>query len=124
MVRTMVAVVAAYFIFAVLSIALFAVTGRDAHGVETGWFLVASTLYGIAVAAAAGFIAARIARRSDLWAPTAVAVLIAIGAVVSLVMTPRGVSHWSQWAALLLMAPAAIVGGALALRRRGPRAGA
>ena len=75
------------------------------------------------VALAAGFIAVRIARRSDLWAATAVAVLIAIGAVVSLVMTPRDVEHWSQWAALLLMAPAAVVGGALALRR-GRRAAA
>ena len=91
MVRTMGAVVAAYFVFAMLSIALFAVTGRDAHAAAPTWFLVASTLYGIVVAMAAGFIAVRIARRSDLWASTAVAVLIAIGAVVSLVMTPRDV---------------------------------
>jgi hypothetical protein len=46
----------------------------------------------------------------------ALAVIIALGAAVSMIGTPAAGSRWSQWAALLLMAPAAVLGGLLALR--------
>ena len=117
MLRVIGAVVAGYIIFAVLSVLLFVVAGRDAHAMAPRWFLVGATAYGMLSAMVAGYAATRIAARADLRAALVLTAIIALGAVVSMIGTPAAASHWSQWAALLLMAPAAIIGGMVALRR-------
>ena len=118
MLRLIGAVVAGYIIFAALSVSLFMIAGRDAHAIAPGWFIVGATVYGMVAAIVAGFAATRIASRADLRAAMALAVVIALGAGVSMIGTPAVGSRWSQWAALLLMAPTAVLGGMLALRRR------
>jgi hypothetical protein len=122
MLRLIGAVVAGYIIFAVLSVALFVIAGRDAHAMAPGWFIVGATVYGMLTAMVAGYAATRIAGRADLRAAVVLTVIIALGAVVSMIGTPAAASHWSQWVALLLMAPAAVLGGMLALRRRSTEA--
>ena len=47
MIRSVLAVIAGYLLFAASAVALLAITGRDAHGEAPAWFIVASTLYGI-----------------------------------------------------------------------------
>ena len=61
----------------------------------------------------------RIARRAYNLAGIAVGSIIALGALVSLALSPAG-AIWSQLAALVLMAPAAVTGGLVA-RQRGSR---
>jgi MFS family permease len=114
--RTVLAVVAGYVIFAVSAVALFQLTHRAPHAATSLSFALVATAYGIAFAVLAGSIAQRIARRVDLLAPAGVALVIALGAAVSLMTTWRGAAHWSQWTALVLMAPSSILGGALARR--------
>jgi hypothetical protein len=69
-----------------------------------------------------GLIAAAIARRSDQRASRVVAAFIAIGAVLSMFTVPEGGSRMSMIAALVLMAPAALMGGVFYRRMVRPSA--
>jgi hypothetical protein len=116
--RTVAAVVGGYLIFALSAVALFHVTGRDPHAPQPIWFVAATVAYGIVFATLAGFVAARCARARPLRHAAGVAVLLALGATVSLVAHPGVGATWSQWGALILMAPSAVLGGYLAPRAR------
>lgn len=116
--RAVAAVVGGYLIFALSAVALFHVSGRDPHAPQPVWFVAATVAYGIAFAALAGFIAARCAPARPLRHAAGVAVLLALGATVSLVARPGAGATWSQWGALILMAPSALLGGCLAPRAR------
>ena len=116
--RTVIAVVIGYVLFALSAVVLFQVAHRDSHAATTIAFGIAAIVYGMAFAACAGLVADRIARRSDLWAPRMVAALIALGAMISLLATWRQGAHWSQWTVIFLMAPAAMLGGRASRARR------
>jgi hypothetical protein len=110
MLRGLFAVIAGYLLFATAAIALFAITARDPHAPAPLWYLAASTVYGMIAATAAGYMAAALAQRDDLRIPATLAVVIALGALASLSASGPG-AHWSQWAAIALMAPCALLGG-------------
>jgi hypothetical protein len=116
--RVVGAVLAGYAIFVVLTVAFFMLWGRDPHAAQPATFVVSAIIVGVIVAAGAGYTATLLAGRPDLKAAVAVAVMIALGAVTSL-LTSRAGATWSQWAALALMAPSAVAGGAVRLRGRG-----
>jgi hypothetical protein len=65
---------------------------------------------GIVLAMAGGWVAGWFGRRSDLVCGVLLAVIIALGAVASLISRPGRGAAWSQMAALVLMAPAALAG--------------
>lgn len=109
--RTVVAVVLGYMVFAVSAVLLFQLTHRAPHAQTTLGFGILATAYGIVFAAIAGWIAYRLAGRVDLVAPIGVAIIMVLGATVSLIASWRQPAHWSQWTAIFLMAPAAIAGG-------------
>ena len=109
--RTAAAVVIGYVIFSLSAVALFQLTHRAPHTATSPGFAAVATVYGMVFAAIAGMVAQRLARRMDLLAPVCVALIIALGATVSLVATWREAAHWSQWAAIFLMAPSSVVGG-------------
>jgi len=111
--RTVLAVVVGYVLFAVSAVVLFQLAHREPHAVQSLGFTLLAIAYGVAFAAIAGWVARRLSRRTDLLAPICVAGIIALGAVISLATTWREAAHWSQWAGIFLMAPAAIAGGAL-----------
>ncbi len=122
--RTLGAVVAGYVIFAASAVLFFQLAGEDPHASGTAVFMTFSVVYGILFASLAGYVAAVIARRADLVAAVLVAVVIALGAVGSLVMTMRsGGAIWTQVTAALILAPSALGGGWLRLRqlRKAPR---
>ena len=122
MLRALFAIIAGYLLFATASIALFAISGRDPYAPAPAWFLASSTAYGMIAATAAGYMAAALARRDDNRVAAAVSIVIALGALASLAAANPG-AHWSQWAALCLMAPCAYLGGlAFASRSRRRRA--
>ncbi len=119
MVRSVTAVVVGYLVFAVSAVALFALLGREPHAPASAGFMATATVYGIAWAGVAGYLAARIAGRRPLLHGGAVAAVIAIGAILSIPGRPDGGTIWSQLAALIFMAPSALAGGWLRQSARG-----
>jgi hypothetical protein len=111
--RLILAVITGYLVFSISAALFFQITGQDPHVTPSILFGIVSVLYGIVCAAMAGFVAARFASRSNLGASVAVGVLIAAGAVISLVFEGKHGQVWSQLSALLLMAPSAYGGGVL-----------
>jgi hypothetical protein len=118
MARSIIAVLLAYLIFAISAAALFAMRGRDSHFVPSIGVAIYSIAYGMAFACAAGYCAALIARRKPIAHAGAVAAIMAVLAIVSMVLQREG-SHWSQVSTLLLMVPSAIGGGWLKARGMG-----
>ena len=114
--RNAVAVVAGYLAFVLSAVAFFQLSGRNPHASQPLWFVVLSALYGIVFAGLGGALAARMAPSRGLASAAGVAFIVAAGAAVSLVTSPSADATWSQWAALILMAPAAYAGGRLAAR--------
>ena len=96
-----------YVIFATPAALMFNLMGWDPHGPASLPVVVASTAVGLIAAAIGGYVAVRIGRAR--WPGVVVAVLIALGALISLVSSPGGGAIWSQLVALVLMAPAALL---------------
>ncbi|MEO7454893.1 MAG: hypothetical protein ABIY52_01430 [Gemmatimonadaceae bacterium] len=115
--RLLLAIVAGYAIFVVAALALFSGTGHDPHAAQPMIFMILAVAVGMLSAAAGGYVSALVYGQPKITAPRGLAFLIAIFAAVSLV-TSRG-AGWSQWSAMLFMAPAALAGGVLWLKRRG-----
>lgn len=118
MLRSVSAVVGGYLIFALSAVVLFHLSGRDPHAPQPLWFVVAAVVYGMGFAALGGIFAARLALGRGLLHAGIVAVVVALGASVSLVASPGAGATWSQWTALALMAPSAYIGGRIATRAR------
>lgn len=113
--RAITGVFAGYLIFALSAVLLFKLTNHDPHAPASMMFMVGSIAYGVAFAIIAGYVAQTISARRDLRATYALAILLAGIAAVS-ATSGAGKSAWSAVAALVLMAPAAIVGGMVRVR--------
>ena len=111
MVRSVIAVLAGYLVFGVSAVVLFKASGRDPHVPAGLGFMLLSSLYGIFFAAVGGFLAAWLARRYEFEHALAVAGLIAVAGAASLLTRPGQGAMWTELAALLIMAPAAMAGG-------------
>lgn len=116
--RHVLAVLAGYVIFALLSVALFALSHRDPHAAQDSVFVAFSLVYGILAAALAGYVAASIGRVNPLSHARTLALAIAAVAIVSLLSRPGAGSIWTQLASLVLFAPSTLVGGWLRARSR------
>ena len=103
--RSVIAVVLGYAVFAVSGGLLFRVAGRNPHAVQDLWFVILAVVYGMVFAGLGGALAARIAPSRPAVHAGLVTGLIAAGATVSLVKSSG--ATWSQWSAILLMAPCA-----------------
>jgi hypothetical protein len=117
-VRTVAGVIVGYLVFAISAALLFSLTGQNPHAAASIQFMMMTTIYGMVFAVIGGYVAEWLARAPAWRAAIAVGVVIAVGATVSLITSPRQDARWSQLAALVLMAPSALVGGWLALRTR------
>jgi hypothetical protein len=115
--RSVSAVLVGYLIFALSAVALFQLTGRDPHATQPLWFTISAVIYGIVFAGVGGAVAAWIAPQRPWLHAGVVAGILALGATVSLVASAG--ATWSQWAALVVMAPAAWLGGRLTTGSRG-----
>ena len=111
--RSVLAVVVGYLVFAVASFALFRVTGQDPHADASATFKTFAILFGVLFAAGGGYVAATIARRNSLAHGAAVGFLIALIAAISLRMLPPKAVVWTQISAIAMMAPAAVFGSVL-----------
>ncbi len=108
--RSVVVIVLGYAVFAGTAALLFRLSGREPHAAASAGFVALTVAYGVVFAAAGGWLAARLAGGHPLGHAAAVAALIATGAAVSLLFAGAP-STWSMWAALVLMAPSAVLGG-------------
>jgi hypothetical protein len=111
MLRSIGAVVAGYLLFAIAAFLFFQLAGQAPHAPAPPAIMAASIVEGVVAAFAGGFLAAWLAGRRPFAHGVAVATLLAIGAGVSLAATVGHGAIWSQLAALVLMAPAAALGG-------------
>src|SRR5262245_12908021 len=116
MVRSVIAVIAGWAVFGLSAALHFAFAGRSPHDTPTTAFAIGTTIYGVVFALAAGGVAAALAPGRPIVHAAVVSLVIAAGATAAMLSRPA-VVIWSQTAALVLMAPAATVGGAL-LRSR------
>jgi len=116
--RIFLAVVAGYLIFAVSAVLLFHLTNIDPHSPAALGFKVLTMAYGLVFALASGFVAGRIGRRTDLLCGIALALVIALGATISMLARPGAGALWTQTAALILFAPASLAGDWAPRRKR------
>lgn len=108
--RTVVGIVVGDVIFAGSAVLLFRFTGIDPHAMASPTLIGFSILYGIIFAGLGGFVAGLIGRREDVICGILLAVIIALSAVTALISRPDPGAVWTHSAALILMAPAALVG--------------
>jgi len=117
MARSILAIVIGYLVFAGSAVALFQLAGVEPHAPTSGRFFLFGVAYGVFFALLAGYVTAWIARRRVLWPVLVLAAIVAIVAALSLLLA-RDQAAWSELAALILMAPAVVVGGAIRLRNQ------
>jgi peptidoglycan/LPS O-acetylase OafA/YrhL len=117
MLRSIGAVAAGYVIFGASAALLFQLSGQAPHADAPLAFKIASTIWGAVFALVAGWLTARIAPRRPMTHAAIVAGLIALGALMSIAARPSD-ALWSQTAALVVMAPCAVIGGVISLRGR------
>lgn len=116
MMREVLAGIAGFLLFNTASILLFVVTGYDPHTAVTTSFRIVSIAAGCLFALVAGYVTALISPASPVRPAIMVALLIAVIAVMSMLVS-RSAEAWSQLAAILLMSPAVIAGARLSRRR-------
>jgi putative membrane protein (TIGR04086 family) len=115
--RSVIAVIVGYLIFALSAFAFFQISGQPPHQAAPVPIMIGSITLGMVSALLGGFVAAWLARRRPLAHGAAVATVLALGAAISLLNTMGKGAVWSQVAALVLMAPCAVLGGWLRLRQ-------
>jgi hypothetical protein len=109
--RSAAAVIAGYLVFGAATGLLFAVVNQDPHSVASTGYMIGTTLYGALAAALGGFVTASIARSSRMGHAAVLAGIIAGGALVSILTRASDEAMWSQLAAIVVIAPSAILGG-------------
>jgi peptidoglycan/LPS O-acetylase OafA/YrhL len=109
--RSFLAILTGYLVFGISPAVLFQLTHADPHQQSGAAFMIGSTIYGVVFAIAAGYTAARIAGKKELVNAGVVAGIIALLALISIFAQPGLPSYWTQAAAVILMAPAAFLGG-------------
>jgi hypothetical protein len=115
--RSVGAVIVGYLLFAIPAYAYFQITGQAPHQDAPPAVMLASAAVGVAAACLGGYTAAALAGRRPSTHGVAVALVIAVGAIASLVSTLGHGAIWSQLSALILMAPSAAIGGAIRARQ-------
>jgi hypothetical protein len=118
MLRSVAAVLMGYLLFAVSAFAFFRLTGHDPHAPAAASFMVLSVVFGLFFSVLGGYVAALVggAGKYEIEHSFAVATLIAAIGAASFIAESRAESGWTQLSAILIVAPAAILGGYL--RRR------
>lgn len=107
--RVLGGILAGDILFVLLTFAMFKLLGRDPHEAADTQFMVVTAALGALFAIAGGYLAATIARKAPVFAGLGVAILITGGALASILIA-RPASIWSQIAAIVVLAPAALLG--------------
>jgi multisubunit Na+/H+ antiporter MnhE subunit len=115
MIKKIVSIMAGYAIFVLSSVALFMVSGQQAHADATTGFIIFTIVYGIVFSFIAGLVTQLIAKTKNLTLNYILAFILAGFATFSLLKSSG--NHWTQWIAIFIFAPATILGGLLYIKR-------
>lgn len=116
MIKKIVGVIIGYAIFVISALALFKLSKHDPHSDPSIAFAIVTAVYGIVFSFIGGLVAQAIAGATNLAVNYVLAFIIAGFATFSLIKT--GGNHWTQLLAIFIFAPAAVLGGRYAIRRR------
>jgi hypothetical protein len=108
--RSALAIAAGDAVFGLTAVLLFRMAGRDPHAPAPIEFMLASLAVGVIAAAIGGWVTAAIASHHRREHAAVLGILIALGALISLVLRPGTGTIWTQVAAVVSMAPAALAG--------------
>jgi xanthine/uracil permease len=111
--RSILAVLLGYGLFAVGAATIFVALRVDPHSDASASIILDSTLYGVVFAVLGGILAATIAGRRPMWHAAAVGAFILAGALISLLASRASEPRWSQLLAALVIAPSTLLGGLL-----------
>ena len=114
--RSLVAILLGYAVFAVSAVALFTISGYQPQSPARASFMILATANGACFGVAAGFVAAWVARKAYFMHAFAVGCIIAMGAAISLIVRPGEGAFWMQFLAMLLFAPLTLLGSHLRSR--------
>lgn len=117
MLRSVAAVIIGYLLFALSVSAFFQLSGHDPHAPAGILFMAGSILYGLFFSVLGGYVAALVAGKFEIEHSFAVATLIAAIGAASLIAESPADAEWTQLSAILIIAPAAILGGYLRQRQ-------
>jgi hypothetical protein len=118
--RSIAAVVTGYLVFGLSTAVLFGIADQDPHSSASRAYMIGTILYGAVFAGIGGFLTAWMATARRMIHVAILAGIIAGGALVSILMRSADDPLWSQIAAIVIIAPAAIVGGWLRVRSLPP----
>lgn len=116
MIRKILAVIISYVIFAASAVLLFSLTDQEPHADATVSFKIITAAYGVFFSVLSGFVLQLIAQTKSLTLNFVLAFIMAAFATVSLLTS--GGSHWTQVFAIIIFAPASILGGVIYLKRQ------
>ena len=114
--RSVIAVLAGYAVFAGGAAVLFLTTGQSAKVLPSRTFLVVTFLWGVTFSLSAGAVVAWLAPSHPVRHADILAVTLALIAAVSIVLERSKGSIWSQLTVILLLAPAIAAGARLFAR--------
>lgn len=115
-IRKTLAVIVGYAIFVTSSLLLFKLSGQHPHGQTTISFQLITAIYGVVFSFLSGLVLQFIARTSNLNLNYVLAFITAGFATFSLIKAEG--SHWTQLMAILIFAPASVLGGLFYIRRK------
>lgn len=116
MIRHILGVITGYFIFVASSLALFNLSGIEAHADASSEIMLITAAYGAVFSWLGGLVAQLIAGSKNLKVNYGLAIIIAGFATFSYFKASG--SHWTQLLAIFIFAPVSIAGGWVFLRRR------
>jgi len=112
--RSVLAVIVGYAIFAISAGLWFQLTGQAPHTDAAISFQLATLLYGALFSLSGGFITQLIAKTNSTKVNIALMIVMLVLALTSLLLSSG--NHWTQWMTIVVFAPLALFGGYI--RRR------
>ena len=117
MLRLILGIIVGYVFFVLTAALVFMLPGRDPHAAADPSFMVGTIGAGAIAALAGGYFGAVIGKGYELPAGIAIALVIAGGAIASLIAQPADAARWTQLSALVVMGPMALFGAFVRVRR-------
>ncbi|GLU51456.1 hypothetical protein [Dyadobacter frigoris] len=109
MIRKIISIIGGYATFVVTSLALFKLSGQKPHADPTLLFMIFSVIYGAIFSFTAGVVTQLISGTKDVKLNYILAFIIAGFAAFSMFKSDG--NHWTQILAMLVFAPASVLGG-------------
>lgn len=109
MIRKFLSVVAGYAVFVISSLALFRLSGHKPHADATFLFMIFTAVYGVIFSFIAGLVSQLVSGARDIKLNYILAIILAAFAAFSMIKSEG--NHWTQILAILIFAPATVLGG-------------